>query len=337
MERMRWIAVVCLAVLVVGCDAAGPPSADPSAAPQVDAVDSEADGGGHSPEGGVVNGRIVSAGPARRPPTSWCPDCDFSEPHRRAGDVALYLRRASTNRSGASWLDGITVVGPRGTELRISCPEDFPCLDGGSAPRAEDLAQVDWQTTGWGPVILGPADDEISMISQRDRVDVWSFEGRVVRSVRLRGLAGNEVVLDLAWSPDGSRLAVATSRGRMWIFGADGRRGEVAYTSRATTGPIYLEEVAWSPTGDAVSALEGYEFNGSVYLVVLGPGAAKPRQVYWWPSRNDDDRETYVWSPDGRRIAVGADRGLLELSADDGRVLDRHRSVSNPVWLARSR
>lgn len=326
---MRWSALACLAVLLVGCDdSAESPAAAP--APRTESRASE------SPHVGVANGRIVSARPAPRPPASWCADCDLSQPEDRAGDVALYLRRAGTNRSGATWIDGITVVSPRGTELRISCPEDFPCLDGGSAPRAEDLAQVDWQFEGSGPVVLGPGDDEISMSSQRDRIDVRSFEGRLRRSVRLRGLAEDESVAELAWSPDRSLLAVATVRARVWVFAADGRRGEVVYTSRATEGgPLHLGDLAWSPTGDAVSVLESYEFNSSVYLVILAPEAEKPRQIYWWPSGGDGD-ETYLWSPDGRRVAVDDGSQLLELSIEDGRVLGHHRRVTNPVWRARS-
>lgn len=326
---MRWSALACLAVLLVGCD-------DSAESPATAPSPSTESGGRESRHAGVTNGRIVSARPAPRPPASWCADCDFSQPQDRAGDVALYLRRAGTNRSGATWIDGITVVSPRGTELRISCPEDFPCLDGGSAPRAEDLAQVDWQFRGWGPVVLGPGDDEITMSSQRDRIDVRSFEGRLRRSVRLRGLADDEIVAGVAWSPDRSLLAVATIRARVWVFDADGRRGEVVYMSRATGGgPIHLGDLAWSPTGEAVSVLESYEFNSSVYLVVLEPESEQPRQIYWWPSGGGGD-ETYLWSPDGRRVAVDDGSQLLELSIEDGRVLGHHQRVTNPVWRARS-
>lgn len=335
MEPVRWIALMCLAALLVGCDAAPSPTTDPDRARSSSTTRGDVAEEHVAPDSQVRNGRIVTAEPAPRPRASWCPDCDFDAPRDRVGDLALYLRSASTNRSGSTWLDGITVIGPRGPVLEISCPEDFPCLEGGSAPRAEDLAQVDWQFDGWGPVVLGPGGEEITMSSLRDRVDVRAFDGRVRQSIRLRGLAEQERVLDVAWSPDRHRLAVTTNLGRLWVFDDAGRHGRLAYTSHATSGPIYLEDLAWSPAGDTIGLLEGYEFNGSVYLVVVGAAAGKARQIYWWPSV-DDDAPTYLWSPDGRRVAVDDGRRLLELAIEDGRVLDRHPRVPDPVWLARS-
>lgn len=335
---MRWIAWACLAALLVGCDATESSSTAPErgSSSSADGTDRVREGDKDAFTDPVRNGRIVSAEPVRRPPASWCPDCDFDRPRDRAGDVALYLRRAGTQRSGSTWTDGIAVMGPRGALLQISCPDDFPCLEGGSAPRAEDLAQVDWQFPGWGPVALGPGEDELSIVSQRDRVDIRSFDGPVRRTVTLRGIDEDERVLDLAWSPDRSLLAVATGHARVWIFDADGRRGQVAYTSRATTGPRYLGDLAWSPAGDAIGFLESYEFNPSVYLVIAAADRGKPRQVYWWPSGRDGD-QVYVWSPDGTRVAVDDGRRLLELSTEDGRILARHRRVPDPIWLARSR
>jgi hypothetical protein len=333
---MRWIALACITVLLVGCqDSTESPSAT---SPSSTSAEGEASA---PPVPDVVNGRIVNAEPAKRPPASWCPDCDFSIPHDRAGDVALYLRRAGTQRSGSTWTDGIAVVGPRGVDLQISCPADFPCLEKGSAPRAEDLAQVDWQYAGWGPVVLGPADGEFSMSLFPQRIDVRSYDGRELRSVRLRGLAEDEVVDELAWSPDGRQLAVVTIRwtatARLWIFDADGRHGKVRYTGHEESF-AYLEDLAWSPTGESLSVLEGDEYGQparGVYLVVVGTEAGKARKIYWW-SGGPGGGGTHVWSPDGQRIAVEVGRRLLELSVDDGRVLARHQRVRDPVWLPRS-
>lgn len=339
---MRWIALTCLAALLVGCDSSAQsrsPSDDPSSSSS--AASSAAV---ESPQGDVVNGRIVSADPAPRPPRSWCPDCDYSRPQDRVGDTALYLRRAGTNRSGATWIDGVSVVGPRGVALEASCPRDFPCFEGGSAPRAEDLAQVDWQFTGWGPVALGPGAGELSMSSVARRVDIVPFEGGRRRSVTLRGLGARDLVQELAWSPDRSHLAVvarsvpSTANNpaglHVWVFDADGRHGEIRYTAH-TNSIAHLDDLVWSPKGDALSVLESDEFGvNAPYLVVVGAESGKARKVFWWAS--GDDSPTYVWSPDGRRIAVEAGRRLLELSVDDGRVLARHPGVPDPVWLQES-
>ena len=42
----------------------------------------------------------------------------------------------------------------------------------------------------------------------------------------------------------------------------------------------------------------------------------------------------FLWSPDGRRVAVMVPGHVLELSADDGSVLARHPSLksSYAVW-----
>ncbi len=177
-----------------------------------------------------------------------------------------------------------------------------------------------------------------------------------------RGVLEQELA-DLAWSPDGTRLAVATvpkyecdplldpCASQVWTFDRHGGEPQLVYSTPGE-GPIgprrwvptEIWDLAWAPDGHSVGLV-------AVPAVYLGdPTWPRLDVVRFQPDgtvRTDtlhdyrrarpadsllvqsDKGETFAfaWSPDGTRVAVAGEDGLEEISAVDGQVLARHPGV----------
>lgn len=151
------------------------------------------------------------------------------------------------------------------------------------------------------------------------------------RMLRIREIATGQEVLILehpggfssmdgnpdavAWSPDGSRIATAstdTSR-RLWLW-------EVTTGTQLVerTLPLRARALAFSPDGETLVA--GLDFGGGTisrddrFLAVLDGQTGELQRLLDTPTE-DDGRGENVWavafSPDGRYCAVGDDEGPL--------------------------
>ena len=114
-------------------------------------------------------------------------------------------------------------------------------------------------------------------------------------------------VNDLAWSPDGSRLAFQAAGGgpvrieHVWIVGVDGS----GLTDVSQEGDAWGAALRWSPTSQQLA----YESPGGIWIINAdGSGL---RQVAL-PGRRDP-----VWSPDGSHIAY-LDEDSLYVADLDG-------------------
>ena len=219
---------------------------------------------------------------------------------------------------------------------------------------------------GWGAV-FGPGPDEVTLLPsdpERHRnlleeLQVTGWDGTVRDTVDLAAVVGREAdgTLDrelagLAWSPDGTRLAVGTVAGpdcdpshdpcaaQVWTVDRHGRDPRLVYRAPSSGQPPAIGDVAWSPDGRRLGVVvapsspgrpawprlvmlrlqpDGTVREGSIHCYDRGrpPGSVLGQSSY-------GSSFAFAWSPDGTRIAVVGTIGLEEISAVDGQVVARH-------------
>jgi hypothetical protein len=224
-----------------------------------------------------------------------------------------------------------------------------------------------WQ----GDTELGPEAGEISL-SHGQEIAIVGYDGRQRRNIDLSAVLvppdGNraEEITELEWSPDGTRIAVVTHlntwqgdrrrwtemSSRLWIVDRDGGRPQLVHTA-TNPGPVpanntplgYVGSLTWSPDGASLGFIEEFAYIGAseesqstraATLILSESGDPVPRTLYIYASGTYHDEAQIVWSPDGARVALRVPGQVLELSAADGRVLERHPLIAGKlIWLAR--
>ena len=149
--------------------------------------------------------------------------------------------------SGVSWSpagDRIVTIGARIT-LHDAQGEPIKQIMHRSEAQERDqlLLSVAWHPSGEF-FVVGDYGTEVD-----DPVlQFWSVDGELLKSTRLKG---DTQVRDVSWSPDGSRLASASSKLRLWT-----KEGELLHE---TESPDLLWGVDWHPKGDKIltSSIEG--------------------------------------------------------------------------------
>ena len=373
----RWLAAAAVLVLVVaavallrnaGDDPDGPVDVVPTSTTVPPWTDTPSNGsivtaeGQGWPEGAAPPPRPESAGPPEDA-YSWS---DFDP----ATGSFLYTDYFFASR--------IWVLGEDGTEeANFSCPLSDGRYCGGAVfgPGPDDVTTPPPDETCSptncvpGPVV--PV--RLHILSWdgtvRDTMDISAAFTRDADGTAERTLAA------LAWSPDGSHLAVGTqgaercnpyevAQGRpvevsprpavgdecgaeVWLFDRDGGDPQLVHTATPadpTDGehrqPPVLAGLGWSPDGGSLAVSiatpplgrptwpqlialrfeSGEPVRADVLHVYDDVVAAGTQLVY----EEDYTRFTFAWSPDGTRIAVTGSGSVIEISADDGRVLARH-------------
>lgn len=280
----------------------------------------------------VVNGRITSARPHLRANVGVYNWLAF----HGASDTGLYVSYGPCHRCRPSTIRvaRLTVVGPAGPVATITCSARPPC-------RARHSGNA---------ATLGPGPDEITVESGDRLITVIGYDGTLRRTLDLTAdLARGRDIRWLAWSPDGSRLAVLTGRGfdgsDIWLVEGD----DVPQLAYSGSNPWMLRPV-WSPDGQRllvdqmIPRRHGHSFRSSGADVVVfhrSPAGSPPAltpQVLFHSNRGFDEAGNLAWSPDGTRIAVRTAGGIAEISTEDGRVLARHpgsRATSGwLIWLS---
>ncbi len=122
---------------------------------------------------------------------------------------------------------------------------------------------------------------------------------------------------DIAYSPDGAQLAVA-SRDGIWLY--DAQTGHELDIFTGHTGSIW--NVSFSPDGRTITS------------------AGQDRTIRIWDVNTGQNLQTYrhqVWdvaySPDGKTIISGSwDKNLYLLDADTGKLLRTFSGHTQKVW-----
>jgi len=323
------IAVIIGVLALTRNDGTAPEPVGPSPTPTQETSETTA------PVPPLVNGRLQTVEQylaGVRPP---CEDCFVSD---RAFDQRTGALLVAWQALDSSTPAGLGVIGPGGRVARVACPGEADC----------------------DPAAPGPGASEVSVEVAYHEIQVIDLDGAVKRTVDLGDALDGESLQGLAWSPDGSRLAVTTRKpnGRgveanVWLVDPDGGNPRLVHTAASTENldgryPLaYVWSLAWSPDGSRLGFIEEharistYEDSLSIQAVSLllpGPGqdgTGDPRTLYDY-TRRPYDEAALLWSPDGTRVAVRVPRHVLELSAEDGSTLARHPLVGGrPIWPAR--
>jgi Tol biopolymer transport system component len=156
----------------------------------------------------------------------------------------------------------------------------------------------------WSPIddkiafISRPIDkyssDGKSIIDRVDRIDVINADG--TGRIPLTNL-GYCHIDDIAWSPDGQRLAYRASYNgipRIAVINSDGS-GKIQLTDDSVE---YIAWYSWSPDGDKIVTRLKQNGNYGIYLL-----SVENTEKYIFADDFFTNSMDYSWSPDGEKIA----------------------------------
>ncbi len=139
-----------------------------------------------------------------------------------------------------------------------------------------------------------------------------------------------------SWSPDGSKIAFASTRDgnyEIYVMNADGSQ-----QTRLTRNNAHDWSPTWSPDGARIVFTSARDRNFQIYLI--NADGSNPTRL----TNDPADDHAPVWSPDGRAIAFASKRtGNYEiyLMNPDGSAVTRLTQTSannfNPTWSPDSR
>lgn len=157
----------------------------------------------------------------------------------------------------------------------------------------------------WSPDGQWIAFDMTEAIEGRTRETIWVMRSDGSQAHRLLTPPDFAYARDVAWSPDGERLAFFLGGAEgidTWVCNADGSGLERLVTS-SDPESIYTVQPAWSPDGEQIAYTqqvitprpEGHGFLVASIIWVIGADGSDPQQI--------TEGELPAWSPDGKQIA----------------------------------
>jgi len=179
-----------------------------------------------------------------------------------------------------------------------------------------------------GDVLLRVDGEAITPENLRQLVDSRAGEGveiELVReggplTVRLTIKPQPEPVNDVAWSPDGGRLAAVDNRGHLRIWSADS--AEPLYDLAGHSDRAY--RLAWSPDGRRL-ATTGRDNTARVWDAAAGKELVTIAD-------HDNTTVGVVWLPDGERLVTASYDGRVRTWSSAGALLGTRVPHPGEVW-----
>jgi serine/threonine protein kinase len=141
----------------------------------------------------------------------------------------------------------------------------------------------------------------------------------------------------IAWSPDGTRLAVGDSSGGLHVVNpSNGQVLRVLQTSGSKSG-IPVSSLAWSPDGTSIVALDvaaGVRGRYAIWNTTTGKAMLLPSPnanvIPMWTNHGT----AVGWSLDGTTIAASGEGNILVWQWNEkGGGWEHARSIPNPPWM----
>ena len=210
-------------------------------------------------------------------------------------------------------------------------------FDGESGEAA--WAQREVHDGGVLSVAIHPSGSTFATAGQDGRLLIWSSaEGQVSQAIDV----GSGWVENVAWSPDGQRLAASCSR-QVYVYDADG-----AEVWRSDDHPSTVSAIAWSNARELATACYGrvtffnaatgklrqkLEWQGSLVSMVLSPDGgivvcgSQDKSVHFWRRSTGQDSEMFGYP--GKPSALAFD--------DTGTLLATGGGEAVTVWSFRKK
>lgn len=211
---------------------------------------------------------------------------------------------------------------------------------------------------------FGPGADEVTVLifemgggGHPRTAHVYGFDGVLRDEIDLAGVMEGSGSADIAWSPDGSRLAVSTFTGsrepdcpgseceaRIWILDRDGGVPVLVHRQstppQADPNPPVLTDLAWAPDGERLALVASTYYQEradppTLVAITVESGQADILHEFDDCGACNPVLYGFAWSPDGTRIAVTSGAGIAQLSPDGTVLVPAVGTERGPLaWLA---
>jgi WD40 repeat protein len=218
--------------------------------------------------------------------------------------------------------DGIYVaVGKmQGGMLMYKRSEGYAYVEQLSVPDYFSISRIRFAPSGYELAVAGAPKEDY----KKTQVDVWNAEKKMKTRNLVKSTNDQCAYSDIAWSPDGSRIALGISNAKHGVEIYDAASGKL--TTRIST-PADVSACAFSPDGKSIAA-GGTDQKVTLWNISTGTAVWK----FTWGKSGVDYVYGISFSPDGSAVAVcgtGTGRAVEVLNAADGKV-KKESGASNP-------